>query len=72
MNGKETLTMHEVRAAVNSKEIQKKANGSKDNADGDLLLVRGRTKEKGSRGQHGRSQRRSLLRCDMKMKTPPP
>ena len=47
--GKDTLTMSEVKAALNSKEIQKKAEERGD-ANGEGLLARGRSEKRESRG----------------------
>ena len=53
--GRETLDMGEVRAALNTKEIQKKA-GSKDNK-AEVLWVKERGRSRGkSRGKYGKGR----------------
>ncbi|KAL5820776.1 hypothetical protein ACOSQ3_022658 [Xanthoceras sorbifolium] len=56
MYGHETLTIEEVKASLNSKELKKKVLESKFKGSAEGLVIRGRTEKKGSTSGRGRSR----------------
>lgn len=57
--GKDTLVMDEVRAALNSKELQRKSYGKEFN--GDNLYVRERSEKRNTKKGRGKSRSKSRI-----------
>ena len=58
--GKQTLTMTEVKAALNSKELQMKSKGKKK-SDGEDLTVRERPQKRDNKTSRGKSRSKSKV-----------
>lgn len=62
MYGRETLTMEEVKAALNSKQLKKRVSKGINEGSVDSFVVRGRTDKRNHDGGRGRSKSKSKFK----------